>query len=257
VFDPATQTLAPITRMIKVPTPPAPDTPEGRVLIASLLVGTFFLLLLVSVNTALADQAAVWVPLVLILGTILSLTLGSRLMADRANVRIVELELARTVSVHNTAGQLPDPDSPLGGVLREYVHTADDLRRHWRTDAYAAGPAMWGALLALFSAVLWGLSFSTGTVWVAYVAIVVELPTLMILIFSVTVLAMGIGQARPVDGFAALTPRRWTGFQEYTPALETAIAGLPWLADYARELRDDKRASNPGASSTTWAEPSA
>ena len=241
MFDPATQTLAPITRTIRVPTPPAPDTPEGRVLIVTLLVGTFFLLLLVSVNTALVVQAAAWVPLVLILATILSLTLGSRLLSDRSNVRILELELARTVSVHNTAGQLPDPDSPLGGVLREYVHSADDMRRHWRTDAYAAGPAMWGALLALFAAILWGLSFSTGTVWVGYVAIVVELPTLMFLIFSVTVLALGIGQSRAVDGFAALTPRRWGGFHEYNPALETAIAGLPWLAEYARSLREETR----------------
>jgi hypothetical protein len=165
---------------------------------------------------------------------------------------MVELELARTVSVHTASGQLPDAGSALGGVLQEYARTADDMRRHWRTDAYAAGPAMWGASLALLAAIFWGLSFSTGTVWVSYLAVVVELPVLMLLIFSVAVIATGVGQAKPVPVFEVLTPSRWRTFDARTPAIDEALAGMPWLAEIARNLRGDTDTST--ASPAPWAE---
>ncbi len=243
----ATFTIGP-PRRISFPEVPAPDTREGRALIVSMFTGVAFLLLLVAVNTPLADRAASWVPLVLILATVLSLALSSRLLTDRSNVRTIELELARTVSVHSAAGQLPDPAVPLGKVLREYVRTADEMRRHWRTDAYAAGPAMVGAFLALGSAIFWGLGFSTGTIWLGYLAVVVELPALTCLTFSVSVLALGIGQERAVSAFAALTPRRWRSFSERNPALDEAVAGIPWLDAFARELREGTSlpASKPG-----------
>lgn len=214
-------------------------------LAVSLIVGTFFVLLLVAENTPLVGQSAAWIPLVLILSAILSLTLSSRLLADRSNVRMVELELARSVSVHSATGQAPEADSHLGSVLQEYVRAADEMRRHWRTDAYAAGPAMWGASLALFAAILWGLSFSTGVVWINYLAIVVELPVVMMLFFSLTVLATGVGQDRTVPGFEALTPRRWRTFNDHTPAVDQAISEIPWLEEFARGLRGEN--GTPGS----------
>jgi hypothetical protein len=247
--------VPPARSRFTVPEVPAPDTPEGRVVAVSLIVGAVFVLLLVGVTTPLADQAGAWVPLVLILATVLSLALSTRLLTDRSNVRMVELELARSASVHTATGQIPDAQSPIGGVLREYVHTADEMRRHWRTDAYAAGPAMWGAVLALLAAIFWGLSFSTASPFVNYIAAWVELPALVFLIFSVAVIATGIGQARPVPGFETLTPHRWRGFSERTPALDAAVAGLPWLEEYARSLRGPP-APTP-ARPAPWVEPAA
>jgi len=222
------------------------------VLAVSLMAGTVFALLLVAVNTSMVNWSAAWIPLVLILAALLSLTLSSRLLTDRSNVRLVELELARTVSVHSAAGQLPEAGTPLGGVLREYVRTADEMRRHWRTDAYAAGPAMWGAALALLAAIFWGLSFSTGTVWVGYLSIVVELPALTLLFFSVATIATAAGQTRAVSVFAVLTPRRWRTFDDRTPAVDEALAGIPWLAEYARSLQT--AADTPSKTSAPWAE---
>ena len=186
-------------------------------------------MLLVAANTPLSNFDGVWVPLVLVLATIVSFNLGARLDADHARVRLLELELARTVAVHSGSGQLPDPEDPLGRVLAEYASTAEAMRRRGRTHAYAAGPAIWGAGCALAAAVLWGLSLTTSAVWVNYLAIVVELPAFVLLFYAIGVLALNIGGTREAAGFAALTPRRWRRYEERSTALDGAIAMLPWL----------------------------
>jgi hypothetical protein len=236
----------------RIPDIPAPDTREGRALAVPVMLGATFVLLLVSVNTPLVNWAWAWIPLVLVLAAVLSLTLSSRLLTDRSSVALVELELGRTVSVHSASGQLPDAGSPLGGVLQEYVRTSDTMRRHWRTDVYAAGAAMWGGVLALLAALFWGLSFSTGVVWVGYLAIVVELPVMLFLIFSVTVIATGVGQAKAAPGFELLTPVRWRGYHRRPQAIDDAIAGLPWLAEFARTLEED--VSEAKGSTAPWSE---
>lgn len=236
--------------------PPEPDTPAGRILALGLVVAAVFALLLVAVNTPLADQAPVWVPLVLVLATIVSFTLGVLLGADRGRHRLLELELARTIAVHSGAGQLPASDSALGKVLQEFVRAADEERRQTRVHAYAAGPAAWGAGFALVAAVLWGLSFSTMSPWIAYVAIVLELPSLTLLTISVSILALAVGWEKDVPGFEVLTPRRWRSYGEQPAGIEQTVAELPWLADFAQSLRDSevpapgRRPSGPWAEST-------
>ncbi len=200
-------------------------------LLATLFVGVVYVLLLVGINTPLANDDSLWLPLSLVLGTIVTFTLGSMLSSDFARVRMVELELARTVSVHGGSGQLPEPGSFLGRVLQEYASTSVELRRHTRVHAYAAGPAIWGSVLTLGAALLWGLSFVTGTVWLNYLAIVVMLPALVLLFFSVIVLFGHIGYDSAVPGFGALTPSRWRRYNVRGAAVDEAYATLPWLEE--------------------------
>ena len=211
---------------------------------------TVYILLLVGVNTPLADADGLWIPLVLILGTIVAFGLGAMLGSDFGRIRILELELARTVAVHSGAGQVPESDSPLGRVLKSYSSSADEMHRHARVHAYASGPALWGAAAALASAFFWGLSFTTGAIWLNYLAIVVALPAVVLLIFSVTVLALGIGVDVPLEGFDVLTPRRWRRFEGRSDVLDEAVASLPWLA----EPRKSVPAVTTPDRSSTWKE---
>jgi hypothetical protein len=223
------------TRLQSIPPVPPPDSPGGQVLIASLVVGIVYVLLLVADNVPLANQAVWFIPLPLILGSIVTFSIASMLGSDYARVRQFELELARTVAVHSGAGQPPTADSPIGGVLKEYVRTADELRRQSRVHAYAAGASLYGALLALGAALLWGISLATGVVSLTYLAILVELPTFMLLVFGVTVLGTSVGSRTEVPGFDALTPVRWRHYKEPNPALDSALRELPWLSEFAQD----------------------
>lgn len=213
----------------KLPDVPAPDTSEGRLVILGVVVALAYVLLLVADNTPLADGAAAWVPLLLVLGTIVMFAIGATLGADAARVRHFELELSRTVAVHGGAGQLPEPNTPLGRVLVEYLRSAEETRDHGRVHSYASGPALYGAACALFAAVLWGVGLTTGGIWLGYLAVVVELPALVLLSFSVAVLASGPERLHSTAGFAVLTPRRWRRFDRAGAALEDAMTTLPWL----------------------------
>jgi hypothetical protein len=216
-----------------MPSVPPPDTPAGRVLAASLIVGIVYVLLLVADNVALANQSAWFIPLPLILATIVTFSVASTVGADYARVRQFELELARTVAVHSVAGQLPEADTPIGAVLKEYVRTVDRLRRHARVHAYAAGASLYGAILTLGAAVFWGMSFTTGAIWLTYLAVLVELPAFMLLAFAVTILGTAVGFRAEVPGFEALTPHRWRHYREPNPAVDTTLDGLPWLNEFA------------------------
>jgi hypothetical protein len=231
------ETPPPPTRSWTLPSVPPPDTPEGRVLIAALVVGTVYVLLLLADDVTLANLSALFVPLPLILATITTFFVASMLGADFARTRLFELELARTVAVHSSTGQPPEADTPLGGVLKGYVQTADALRRHSRVHSYAAGASFYGALLTLGAAVFWGISFTTGAIWLTYLAIFLELPAFVALTFAVTVLGTSIGTRAEVPAFDALTPRRWRHHREPNPALDGALAGLPWLHEFAESTR--------------------
>lgn len=220
-----------------IPSPPSPDTPEGRTLIYALVVGVAYVLLLVADATTLANDSAGFIELPLILGTIASFATAGMLAADYARVRTLDLELARTVSVHRTADLMPLSDSPLAEVMREYARAAMEYRRSARSHAYAAGPIVWGTLVAFAATVSWGVGLATGTTWPVYLALVVELPALVLLTFGVAVLGTTIGANRSVAGFDLLTPRRWRRFDQFTKAIEETIRICPWLDDYSRALR--------------------
>jgi len=239
----------------KMPPVPAPDTPEGRVLILGLITAAVYVLLLVADDVALANQAAAYIELPLILGTVVAFAIGGMLGADFARARLFELELARTVSVHGSSDQLPEEDSPLGGVMKEYARAAEEHRRHARSHAYAVGPAMWGGLGALTATVAWGFALATGANWLTYLALVIELPTLALLVLSVSVLGTATGMHRDAPFFALWTPRRWRGFGATIPAVETAYQTCPWLAGYVQGLRTESGWSSSAASATRpWSE---
>ncbi len=244
------------SRRVKIPTVPPPDSTEGRALILGLLAAILYVSLLVAANTPLTNFDWTWVPLVLILATILTFNLGARLDSDHARANLLELELARTIAVHRGSGQLPEAESPLGRVLSEYARTAEATRRRARVHAYAAGPAVWGAGCALAAAFFWGLSYTTSTVGLNYLAIVIELPAFVLLFYAIGILALNVGGRRSVVGFAALTPRRWRRYDERSASLEAAFATLPWLADEKSQFSQDGPTVVPGSSSTpkVWSE---
>ena len=220
-----------------MPTVPAPDTREGRVVLAALVVGIVYVLLLVGDDVSLAVESVWFVPLVLILATIVTFSVAPMLGSDYARTRQLELELARTVAVHSVAGETPADGTPIGEVLKEYVRTADELRRTSRVHAYAAGPALYGAMTALGAAVFWGISLATGTIWLTYLSILVELPAFLFLVFAVTVLGTESGHRADVPGFDVLTPHRWRHYQQANPAIDVALRGLPWLEEFAQETK--------------------
>ncbi len=219
-----------------------------------IVVAAVWALLLLGVNTPLADQAGLYVPLLLVLGAVVVFGLGGMLGNDFTAIRSLELEVSRTVAVHGGVGQLPTSDTAIGRVLAEYVSTVDELRARARTHAYAAGPAAWGAAAALAAAVFWGLGSTTGAIWLVYLAVVTELPTVVLLSFSVGLLASGVGQRRAVEGFAVLTPRRWKHFERESPALREAISVLPWLAESRGFDRPVPVLVPPAAAGANWNE---
>jgi hypothetical protein len=252
-----TETALSPSRSWNLPTVPAPDTPEGRVVLAALIVGVVYVLLLVADDVSLAGASVWFVPLVLILATVVTFSVASMVGSDYARTRQFELELARTVAVHSVAGETPADGTPIGEVLKEYVRTADELRRTSRVHAYAAGPALYGAVTALGAAVFWGISLATGTIWLTYLAILVELPAFLTLVFAVTVLGTESGHRSDVPSFDALTPHRWRHYQQANPAVDVALRGLPWLHEFAEETRTSGWVSTPAAPSPSVVAPTA
>jgi len=220
----------------------------------ALIAGTVYTLLLVADSVSLANLSASFIQLPLILATIATFAIGAMLAADFARIRQFELELARTVSVHSGADQMPEPDSPLGNVLKEYARTSAELRRHARAHAYAAGPAVWGALLTLAATICWVLSIGSGSIWMTYLALLIELPALTLLVFSMSVLGTAIGLSRGVVGFDALTPRRWRRYSERIPAVDDAIRTCSWLDEFVRDLRETEPPSPVYTPPGVWVE---
>ena len=219
-----------------IPSPPPPDTPEGRALIYALVLGVAYVLLLVADATTFANNSAEFLELPLILGTIASFATGGMLASEFARIRNLDLELARTVSVHRSADQMPEADSPLGNVMKEYARASMEIRRSARSHAYAAGPIVWGTLVAFAATVSWIVGLATGTTWPVYFALIVEIPALVLLTFGVAVLGTTIGVNRKVEGFDALTPRRWRRYDQRTKAIEETFRICPWLDDFQRDL---------------------
>lgn len=244
----------PATRSWTIPPVPQPDTPEGRVLAYALIAATVYALLVVADNVSLANLSASFIQLPLILATIATFAIAGMLASDYARIRQFELELARTVSVHSGADQLPEPDSPLGNVLKEYARTSADLRQHARAHAYAAGPAVWGTLLTLAATVCWGLSIGSGAIWMTYLALVIELPALTLLVFSMSVLGTAIGVRRAVAGFDALTPRRWRRYSQRSSAVDDALKTCPWLDQFVRDLRESEPTTPAARPTGAWVE---
>lgn len=229
---------------------PPPDTPEGLVLVAALIIGIGYALLLIADATTLATDASEWVGIPLLLGTVAIFALAGRMGEESGRVRSTELELARTVALREESVQPPNPDSALARVMKEHLRASAQTRCAVRSHAYAAGPALWGTLLALAAAVSWGIGWATGTTWPGYLAVVLELPAFVLLVLAVAVLGLGVGAARKVDGFERLSPRRWRQFDLRAPAIAEAVQAYGWLSEFDRTLWNDAGLGLPGAPAT-------
>jgi hypothetical protein len=208
------------------------------VLIFGLLAGTGFTLLLVADAASLADQVAAFITLPLILGTIATFATGGLLSAEYGRVRLLELELAKATAQPYGAGRTPTADSRLGSVWREYLRTADQMRRSARSLAYAAGPLLWGTLLALGSVISWGFDVGSGAIWPTYLALVGEIPALTLLTLGVSILATGVGASRDTAFLGLLTPRRWKRWSDRVAAVDESVQSIPWLEVFAQTLRE-------------------
>lgn len=242
------------SRTWKLPPVPAPDTAEGRVLIYALIVGIAYIALLVADATSLANTSGEFIAIPLILGTIASFAVGGMVTSGYSRLRFTELELARTVSVHGSSDQMPTADSTLGSVMKEYARLARDHRGSGRCHAYASGAIIWGTLAAFAAAAIWGVGLATGAIWPTYLALVVEIPALMLLTFGVAVLGTTIGVQRKVEGFDWLTPHRWRRFDERTPAVDEAIRTCPWLDQFVQGLKGSLDSGPNSTRNTSWRE---
>jgi hypothetical protein len=221
-------------RLRSLRSPPPPDSPEGRTLIFGIVVGAAYVLLLVGAASGTVGLSLYFVPLVLILGTLVSLAVGLLLDADFARIRLTELELARMITARGKREEVPEVGSPTGDVMEEYARTAIEFRRHARSHAYASGPVVAGTLLALGAALLWGVGWITAATWVIELGLVVELPAVILLVVGVAVLGAAIGSSRAVTGFDALTISRWCRYEDRTPAVDAAVSTILWLDEYVQ-----------------------
>jgi len=211
---------------------PAPDSPGGLAIVAALVLGIVYLLLLVGAYSALSSQAIWFVPLNLVLAVVASFFLVSMVGSDRARATQFELEFARTVQAHLAAGETLVEASPLGGILREYARAADTERRAAREHAYAAGPATWSALLSVVATLLVGLAYVGGAVPdVVGIALVFELGAFVLLALAAGVLGFSVGRSSEVVGYDAFVLRRWAGVARPTFPFTHALSEVPWASE--------------------------
>ena len=211
---------------------PAPDSPGGLAILASLVLGVVYLLLLVGAYSALSSMALWFVSLNLLLAVVTAFFLVSMVSSDTARATEFELEFARSVQAHLAAGETLVESSPLGGILREYARAAGDARRSAREHAYAAGPATWSALLAVTATLLVGLAYVGGAIPnVIGVALVFELVAFVLLALSAGVLGFSVGRSGDVVGFDVLVLRRWARVAHPSFPFTHALTEVPWAVE--------------------------
>lgn len=215
---------------------PPPDTPGGLAILGGLILGAVYILLLVGSYSALSAEA-IWVaPLNLVLGVVTSLFLVSMIGSDRARATGFELDFARTVQAHVDAGASLVEASPLGGILSEYAHAAQEQRRAAREHVYAASPAIYSTSLAVVATLLVGLSYAMGGVSnVLGLALLSELGAFVLLAISAGALAFSVGRAADVPGFDSFSLRRWSTVSRPTFPFSHALSAAPWAVDPAMQ----------------------
>ncbi|HEY1198221.1 MAG TPA: hypothetical protein VGG32_05795 [Thermoplasmata archaeon] len=213
---------------------PPPDSPGGLVVLAAIILGAAYVLLLVGAYSSLSAEAGWVVPLNLVLGVVVSFFLVSLIGSDRARATQFELEFARTVEAHLAAGETLVEASPLGGILSEYARAADEQRRLAREHVYAAGPALYSTLLALAATLLIGLAYATGSPSALIgLGLLAELGAFVLLALSAGALALSIGRESEVPGFDAIVLRRWSRVADPSFPFTHALTEVPWVATAA------------------------
>ncbi|MGP8159277.1 MAG: hypothetical protein ACLPWO_06710 [Thermoplasmata archaeon] len=214
---------------------PPPDSPGGLAVLFAIILGASYILLLVGAYSALSAQAGWFVPLNLVLAVVVSFFLVSMIGSDRARATEFELEFARTVEAHRSAGETLVEASPLGGILSEYARAADEQRRSIREHVYAAGPALYATAFALFATLVVGLaSVGGGPSQLLGLGVLAELGAFVLLGLSAGSLALSVGRYGEVRGFDAIVLRRWSRVANPSFPFRHSLTEVPWVVPAPR-----------------------
>ena len=211
---------------------PPPDSPGGLAILGAISLGAAYLLLFVGAYSALSAQALWIVTLNLVLGAVVSLFLVSMIASDRSRAEAFELDFARTVEAHQSAGVTLVENSPLGGILRQFALSARNQRRAAREHAYSASPALYSTALALLATLLVGLAYVGGAAPnIVGLGLLFELGAFTFLVLTAGALALSVGRKAEVPGFDVITLRRWSGVARPVFPFTAALADNPWALD--------------------------
>jgi ubiquinone/menaquinone biosynthesis C-methylase UbiE len=217
---------------------PQPDTPGGMVLALALGLSVAYVILFIADYSAMARVAWFVTSLSLVLAVFGAFALSGMLGSDIGSFQRLELDLARTVLAYSNSGSVPGSDAPLSGVWRAYVGAAEESRRMARAHAYALGPFIAAGALSLAGTLLAGLALVTSTINVAGFAMFIEMFAFAFLVVGAGTILLTVGYSSPVPGFAIFAARRWRRNSGRQQAVEEAIGGIPWLAEFIRSVRE-------------------
>jgi len=208
---------------------PPPDSPGGLAIAGAITLGAAYILVFVGAYSALSAEALWVVTLSLLLGVIVSMFLVSMVASDRARAEAFELDFARTVEAHHSAGVTLVETSPLGGILSQFAQSARAQRRAAREHTYAATPALYSTALALAATLLVGLADVGGAAPdVVGLALVLELGAFTLLALTAGALALSVGRNTDVRGFDVIVLRRWSSVSRPTFPFTAAVSEIPW-----------------------------
>ncbi len=208
---------------------PPPDSPGGLAVLGAISLGAAYVLVFVGAYSALTAEALWVVPLNLVLGVFVTLTLVSMIIADRSRAEAFELDFARTVEAHQSAGVTLVETSPLGGILKQFALSAREQRRAAREHAYSASPALYSTALALVATLLVGLAYAAGGFPdLLGLALLFELGAFTLLGLTAGALALSVGRRTDVRGFDVIVLRRWSSVSRPTFPFTAAVTDIPW-----------------------------
>jgi len=211
---------------------PPPDTPGGLAVLGAIALGAAYVLVFVAAYSALCAEAVWVVPLSLVLGVFVTLVLVSMIASDRSRAEAFELDFARTVEAHQSAGVTLVETSPLGGILKQFALSAREQRRAAREHAYSASPALYSTALSLFATLLVGLAYAAGGAPdIVGLALLFELGAFTLLVLTAGALALSVGRKADVPGFDVIVLRRWSSVTRPTFPFTAAMADTPWALD--------------------------
>jgi len=229
---------------------PPPDSPGGSAIAITSLFVVVYAILMLSEYRAMTATAVYIATTALLSGVVGTFALATMLGNDVATFQRLELDLSRTIIAHLGSNDAPGPEAPLAGVWRAYIAVADESRRVARVHAYAFGPFLWGTLLSLAAALVASLGLLTSSMNVSGVALLIELFGFALLLIGAGALVLTVGYSNDVPGYDRFAAGRWRRNSARLPAVEDALASVPWLPEFHRGVRESR--TDPSDSTLMW-----
>jgi hypothetical protein len=221
---------------------PPPDTPGGLALAGAFALAVLYGIVLVSVYPQMVHWGPWIASISLVIGLLATFALATMVGNDIAAFQRLDLDLAETV-LASPAGGPPAPEAPLAAVWRAYVTTSEESRRVARVHAYAFGPFLVGTVLSVASLLLVGLGTTITTNNVVGLGLVVEGFAILFLFAGGVAMLLTVGYAAPVPTFDFLAAKRWRRNAPRHPAVDEALASVPWLREFHRGTRESRPSS--------------